>query len=55
MSSYADGLTTALSVTTDLILAAFPIFFLRKLQVNLRTKIALCTLMGLGLMYVCNP
>ena len=40
-----------LSVFTDLICAAFPIFFLRNLQVKLRTKVALCLLMGLGVMY----
>ena len=39
-----------LSIITDLICAAFPIFFLRGLQVRLRTKIALCVLMGLGVM-----
>ena len=37
---------------TDLILATFPVFFLRKLQVSFRTKAALCFLMGLGVMYV---
>ncbi|KAL9131323.1 MAG: hypothetical protein Q9217_000702 [Psora testacea] len=37
-----------LSIITDLICAAFPVFFLRNLQVKLRTKIALCLLMGLG-------
>ncbi|CAF9937459.1 MAG: hypothetical protein HETSPECPRED_000546 [Heterodermia speciosa] len=37
-----------LSVITDLICAAFPVFFLRGLQVKLRVKIALCLLMGLG-------
>ena len=41
-----------LSIVTDLICAAFPIFFLRGLQVKLRTKIALCVLMGLGVMSV---
>ena len=39
-----------LSIITDLICAAFPIFFLRDLQLKLRTKIALCLLMGLGVM-----
>ncbi|KAL8838515.1 MAG: hypothetical protein Q9176_005067 [Flavoplaca citrina] len=38
-----------LSIITDLICAAFPVFFLRGLQVSLRTKIGLCLLMGLGL------
>lgn len=39
-----------LSVITDLICAAFPVFFLRNLQVKTRTKVALCSLMGLGVM-----
>ena len=39
-----------LSTITDLICAAFPTLFLRNLQVKLRTKIALCLLMGLGVM-----
>ncbi|KAL8757326.1 MAG: hypothetical protein Q9199_002310 [Rusavskia elegans] len=38
-----------LSIITDLICAAFPVFFLKGLQVSLRTKIGLCLLMGLGL------
>ncbi|KAL9001092.1 MAG: hypothetical protein Q9188_005517 [Gyalolechia gomerana] len=37
-----------LSIITDLICAAFPIFFLRGLKIKLRTKMALCLLMGLG-------
>ncbi|KAL9101117.1 MAG: hypothetical protein Q9163_003594 [Psora crenata] len=37
-----------LSIITNLICAAFPIFFFRNLQVKLKTKVALCLLMGLG-------
>ena len=40
------------SAITDLILASFPIIILRTLQISPRTKIALCILMGLGVMYV---
>lgn len=40
------------STITDLILACFPIIILRRLQISARTKIALCLLMGLGVMYV---
>ena len=44
-----------LSALTDVIIAAFPIFFLRNLKVSFRTKLALCVLMGLGLMYLFPP
>ena len=40
------------SASIDLILASFPIIILRSLQISFRTKIALCLLMGLGVMYV---
>ena len=40
-----------LSIISDLICAAFPVLFLRNLQIKLRTKVALCALMGLGVMY----
>ncbi len=40
-----------LSVISDLICAAFPVLFLRNLQIKMRTKVALCSLMGLGVMY----
>ena len=40
-----------LSIITDLICAALPAIFLRNLQINLHTKIGLCVLMGLGIMY----
>ena len=39
------------SAITDLLLASFPILILRRLQISFRTKIALCVLMGLGVMY----
>ena len=41
---------SVLSAVTDLICAAFPVFFLRDLQVKFRVKLALCVLMGLGVM-----
>ena len=40
-----------LSIISDLICAAFPVLFLRNLQIKMRTKVALCALMGLGVMY----
>ena len=46
----ADQHTLVLSIITDIICATFPIFFLRNLRVRLRTKVALCLLMGLGIM-----
>ena len=41
-----------LSIIADLILAALPVIFLRNLQIGLRTKVCLCLLMGLGILYV---
>lgn len=41
-----------LSVISDLILAALPAIFLRNLQIGIRTKVGLCLLMGLGVLYV---
>ncbi|MCJ1310220.1 hypothetical protein MMC25_003882 [Agyrium rufum] len=38
----------AIDVITDLICAGIPIIVIRQLQMNLRTKIALCVVMGLG-------
>ena len=46
---------TVFSIIIDLILASFPIIILRRLQISFRTKIALCLLMGLGIMYVMFP
>ncbi|KAI4119256.1 MAG: hypothetical protein LQ345_000805 [Seirophora villosa] len=43
------ALSAVLSIVTDVICAAFPVFFLRGLQVRLRTKIGLCLLMGMGI------
>ncbi|MCJ1341822.1 hypothetical protein MMC09_007119 [Bachmanniomyces sp. S44760] len=37
-----------LSIIADLVCATFPLIFLRKLQVNLHTKVGLCLLMSLG-------
>lgn len=38
------------SIVSDFILATYPVFILRKLQMALRVKIGLCILMGLGIM-----
>ena len=38
----------AVDVVTDLICAAIPILVIHRLQMNTRTKVALCILMGLG-------
>ena len=38
-----------LSIITDFICAAFPIVLLRNLKIKTQTKIALCSLMGLGI------
>lgn len=37
-----------LDAFTDLVCAAIPIFILHRLQMNVRTKVALCCLIGLG-------
>ena len=41
-----------ISIVSDVILAAFPILILYKVQISFKLKLALCALMGLGLMYV---
>ena len=41
-----------ISIVSDVILAAFPILILYRVQISFRLKIALCGLMGLGIMYV---
>ena len=38
----------AIDVVTDLVCAIIPVVVIRQLQMNLRTKVALCGLMGLG-------
>ena len=48
----ADRYRPVLSIVSDLVLAGYPIVFLRGLQVKLRVKIALCVLMGAGVMSV---
>ena len=40
-----------ISIVSDFLLALFPIVLLWKVQIALRTKVGLCSLMGLGLMY----
>ena len=56
MTTQAPGsdpkIIIVLSVISDLILAALPAIFLRNLQIGLRTKVGLCLLMGLGVLYV---
>jgi hypothetical protein len=42
----------AINIATDLIFALIPIPIVWKLQVNLRTKIGLGAILGLGLLYV---
>ena len=41
-----------ISIISDVLLALFPIVILWKVQISLRTKVGLCSLMGLGLMCV---
>ena len=45
----------AINIATDLIFALIPIPIVWKLQVNLRTKIGLGSILGLGLLYVSGP
>jgi hypothetical protein len=40
------------NLATDLILALSPMPIIWKIQTDLRTKISLCIVMGLGLLYV---
>ena len=40
----------ALDILTDLVCAGIPILVIRQLQMNKRTKILLCLLMGLGVL-----
>ena len=44
--------TLGLDAFTDLVCAGIPIFVILRLQMNMRTKIALCVLMGLGILWV---
>lgn len=48
--NWADS-SVALSVFSAFALSAFPVLIFKDLQMNLRTKIALCSLLGLGVMY----
>ncbi len=45
----------AFAVVTDFICSLLPSIFLRKVQISPRSKLALCGLMSLGLMYVVFP
>ena len=42
---------SALDAFTDLICAALPIIVISRLQLNIRAKLAICVLMGLGVLY----
>lgn len=50
-AALANGLV-AVSVVTDFIGAGFPVVLLWKVDIPLRRKVALCLLMGLGIMYI---
>ena len=43
---------SVISIVTDFIGATFPIFLLWNVDIKLRSKVALCLLMGLGVVYV---
>ena len=43
---------TVIAIVSDFVLASYPIFILRKIQMSLRSKVGLCILMGLGIMSV---
>ncbi|MCJ1386799.1 hypothetical protein MMC17_009926 [Xylographa soralifera] len=42
-----------ISIVSDFFLAAFPILILRHVQINMRVKVGLCLLMGLGVITGC--
>ncbi|MCJ1294436.1 hypothetical protein MMC34_005994 [Xylographa carneopallida] len=42
-----------ISIVSDFFLAAFPILILRHVQINLRVKVGLCLLMGMGVITGC--
>lgn len=42
--------TVAISVALDLILSALPTYCLWKIQMSLRTKVAICAIMSLGVL-----
>ncbi|MCJ1358483.1 MAG: hypothetical protein MMC33_008483 [Icmadophila ericetorum] len=44
---------SALDAFTDLICAALPIIVISRLQLNIRAKLAICVLMGLGVLTAC--
>ena len=45
-------LVTVISAVSDFVFSSYPILILWKLQMKLKTKIALCCLMGVGILYV---
>jgi len=48
----SDTVPLAFSAFTDLVLAIFPFFVLRGLQMDLKLKISLIVLLGLGVLWV---
>ena len=52
LSSYLTGDLAVFSVVVDFIGAAFPVVLLWNAKISIRDKIALCLLMGLGVMLV---
>ena len=48
---FTDSFPAVLSIVTDLVCAALPSIFLRNVQINRKTKIGLCILMSLGVMW----
>ena len=46
----SDNASPAFSAFTDLVLAIFPLFVLRGLQMDLKLKISLIVLLGLGVL-----
>ena len=45
-----SDVVSGLDAFTDLVCAGIPIFVIYRLQMNIRTKVALCVLMGLGVL-----
>ena len=48
MTVLAGYIGFAVDVVTDLVCAAIPVFVIHRLQMSVRSKVALCVLMGLG-------
>ncbi len=52
---YPTKTAKVISIASDFILAGFPVIMLRRVQISLRVKIGICSLMGLGVMSVTVP